>query len=87
LIQVVVVGVPDQRWSEVGLAFYVGRQDVTLEQARSFLSDRLARYKHPHHMVRLEAMPLLANGKINRPLLQSMALRGEEIQDHGLISG
>ncbi len=86
LTQVVVVGVGDAKWGEVGLAFYVGSRTFTLSEVRSWLDPRLSRYKHPHHLVRLPAMPLLANGKVDRPALQAMAQRlslGEGVVDHG----
>ncbi|MEO5348793.1 MAG: AMP-binding protein [Magnetococcus sp. YQC-3] len=73
LAQGVVVGVADPRWGEVGLLYYVGRRELTLEEIRLFLEPRLSRYKHPHHLRRLAAMPLLPNGKIDRPTLQAMA--------------
>ncbi|MBF0311722.1 MAG: AMP-binding protein [Magnetococcales bacterium] len=71
--QVVVVGVEDGRWGETGLAFYVGEAVLGVEEVQAFLESRLARYKHPRHVVRLEGMPLLANGKIDRALLKRRA--------------
>lgn len=73
VVQVVVVGVGDSVWGEVGLAYYVARREFDLGEMRDFLTSRLARYKHPHYLVRLEVMPLLANGKIDRPRLRAMA--------------
>ncbi|MBF0611702.1 MAG: long-chain fatty acid--CoA ligase [Magnetococcales bacterium] len=70
VVQVVVVGVPDEKWGETGLAFCVSRRPLTLEELRDFLNPRLARYKHPLHLLHLKEMPLLANGKINRPALK-----------------
>ncbi|MBF0460423.1 MAG: AMP-binding protein [Magnetococcales bacterium] len=73
LAQAVVVSVADPKWGEVGLAFYVGARELTLEEVRAFLEPRLSRYKHPHYLVRLAEMPLLANGKVDRPALKGMA--------------
>ncbi|MEO5362380.1 MAG: AMP-binding protein [Magnetococcus sp. DMHC-8] len=75
LVQTVVVGVTDARWGEVGWLFYVGPQTLTLAEVRDFLDSRLSRYKHPHHLLRLPEMPLLANGKVDRPALRAMADR------------
>ncbi|MBF0625810.1 MAG: AMP-binding protein [Magnetococcales bacterium] len=69
ITQAVVVGVPDPQWTEVGYAFIVGPRALTLAELREFLNQRLVRFKHPHHLERLEAMPLLANGKIDRVTL------------------
>ncbi|MBF0193435.1 MAG: AMP-binding protein [Magnetococcales bacterium] len=64
--QAVVVAVSDKKWSEVGFAFYVGDKNITLTTLREYLNPILARYKHPHYIKKLDALPLLANGKIDR---------------------
>ncbi len=66
------VAAPDPKWGEVGFAFYLGG-DCDLEQLRAFLEPRLARYKHPRQLRRLETFPLLANGKIDRQALCRLA--------------
>ena len=81
--QAVVVAVADQKWGEVGFAFVVpdvpdvpvkNRQQVlSLAAIRSYLNPRLARYKHPQYLHLLENIPLLANGKIDRRLLEQKA--------------
>ncbi|MBF0178445.1 MAG: AMP-binding protein [Magnetococcales bacterium] len=75
--QVVVVGVPDPRWGETGLAFCVTHSPLDLEGLRKHLDSRLARYKHPRHLRILSAMPLLANGKIDRPALKRLGVGGD----------
>ncbi|MBF0175689.1 MAG: AMP-binding protein [Magnetococcales bacterium] len=75
ITQAVVVAVPDPKWTEVGFLYYVGKRDVTLRELRQHLDKRLVRFKHPHHLQRLDALPLLANGKINRMGLRDMANR------------
>ncbi|GAB0057302.1 Long-chain-fatty-acid--CoA ligase [Candidatus Magnetaquicoccaceae bacterium FCR-1] len=74
VVQAVVVGVPDAKWGEVGLAWCVIRAPLDLVGIRAYLDPRLARYKHPLHVRILEAMPLLANGKIDRPILKRWGL-------------
>ncbi|MBF0260506.1 MAG: AMP-binding protein [Magnetococcales bacterium] len=74
VVQVVVVGVPDPKWGEVGLAWCVIRAPLDLAEIRAFLDPRLARYKHPLQARFIEAMPLLANGKIDRPTLKRWGL-------------
>ncbi|MBF0426775.1 MAG: AMP-binding protein [Magnetococcales bacterium] len=75
ITQAVVVAVPDAKWTEVGFAFIVARAEVSLTALRAHLDQRLVRFKHPQHLRRLETLPLLANGKINRVGLQEMARR------------
>jgi len=43
--------------------------DVAPASLRAFLADRLPDYMLPSHLVRLEALPLTANGKVNRAAL------------------
>jgi len=60
------VGVPDARWGEVGLAAVVPREGATLEpeEVRSFLKERLARYKVPKHVRTVVGLPKSGAGKI-----------------------
>ena len=64
--QCAVVGVPDAKWGEVGLAVVVLRPgaaataDELLEHCRA----RLARYKVPRRVEFVEALPISAAGKI-----------------------
>lgn len=71
--QAVVVGVPDDKWTEVGFAWIVAARELDREELRLWLNSRLGRYKHPHHVVRLSELPLLANGKIDRMALAARA--------------
>ncbi len=70
-----VAGVPDDRWGEVGVAGVVLKRgrDLTVEQLREFLTQRMARYKVPKHIVFLEALPKSAAGKILKTDLPRLA--------------
>lgn len=46
--------------------FYTGE----VSGLRTFLKEKLPRYMLPHHLVKLDAMPLTPNGKIDRNLLK-----------------
>jgi fatty-acyl-CoA synthase len=61
-----VVGVPDERWGEVGLAAVVPVQgsSPTPEALKAFLRERLARYKVPKHVVCLAELPKSGAGKV-----------------------
>ena len=67
-----VVGVPDERWGEVGIAFVVARQGLTLdpEQVRAGVRQHLAGFKVPSRVVVVDALPLTGSGKIDRPALR-----------------
>ncbi|MFS0884842.1 acyl-CoA synthetase [Aeromicrobium sp. 179-A 4D2 NHS] len=73
ILEVAVVGLPDEEWGETVAAFVVLQEDasLTLEELRAFAGERLARYKLPR---RLEVVPLLprnASGKVQKPHLRT----------------
>ncbi|MBO1754571.1 long-chain fatty acid--CoA ligase [Allobranchiibius sp. CTAmp26] len=67
-----VVGVPDERWGEVGRAFVVTRPGAQLSQADvlAHLDGRLARYKRPATVVFLDELPHNASGKLIKSRLR-----------------
>jgi fatty-acyl-CoA synthase len=67
-----VVGVPDERWGEVGRAFVEVRDSAAVTDADllSFLGDRLARYKLPREVIRLPVLPRTGSGKITKASLR-----------------
>ncbi|MCA2223678.1 class I adenylate-forming enzyme family protein [Nonomuraea aurantiaca] len=68
-----VVGVPDERWGEVGHAFVVAAGPVTAGELRQYARARLANYKVPK-VFRLEAeLPKLPIGKIDKVELRRRA--------------
>lgn len=64
--QCAVIGAPDEKWGEVGLAFVVLKPQATASAAELLAHCRaqLARYKVPKTIVFREALPLSAAGKI-----------------------
>lgn len=67
-----VVGVPDDRWGEVGRAFVVlaPAQHATAEEILQHCHERLARFKVPKYLDFLDNLPKNDTGKINRKLLK-----------------
>lgn len=55
------IGRPDDRWGEVPVAVVAQRgtdePDLTLPDLVGWLDGRLAHYKHPRHLVLVEALP------------------------------
>jgi fatty-acyl-CoA synthase len=72
--EVVVVGVHDARWGEVGRAFVVRRPGAELTEGAvlAHARQRLARYKVPKSVIFLEAIPRLGSGKPDRRALATM---------------
>ncbi|MEX0430536.1 AMP-binding protein [Spiribacter insolitus] len=63
---VMVFGVPDTRWGERPVAWLTGPAQDALAGIRSWLDDRLARFKHPTTLQVVEALPLTGAGKPDR---------------------
>ncbi len=61
-----VVGRSDDRWGEVPVAFVVAREPGALDGdgVLGLFEGALARYKHPHEVVFLDALPRNAMGKV-----------------------
>jgi acyl-CoA synthetase (AMP-forming)/AMP-acid ligase II len=72
----VVVPAPDPTYQEVGYAYVLRQtgQELTAEAIVSHCRGRLANYKIPKRTFVRDALPLLANGKIDRSVLQQEAL-------------
>jgi fatty-acyl-CoA synthase len=68
-----VIGVPDERWGEVGRAVVVPRAGVEVDPAEllAFLDGRIARYKIPKSVVFASALPRTASGKVLKSALRS----------------
>jgi acyl-CoA synthetase (AMP-forming)/AMP-acid ligase II len=73
-----VVGLPDPRWGESGVACLVLRAPTAPEALLAHLEGRLARYKHPRRFVTWEALPKSAYGKVPKTLLAER-LRAEAV--------
>jgi len=64
--QVAVVGVPDHRLGEVGMAFVVPRPGATVEPDAlvAWCRERMANYKAPRYVEIVDALPLNASNKV-----------------------
>ena len=69
VLEAAVIGVPDDKWGEVGAAFLLLRPEATLEanSLRPWCRDRLAAYKVPAHIRIVETLPRTAAGKVCKP--------------------
>ncbi len=61
-----VIGLPDERWGEVGLACVVLKPGATVAAADllAFMQQHLARYKVPRRVEFMESLPISGAGKI-----------------------
>ncbi|HEX4815757.1 MAG TPA: p-hydroxycinnamoyl-CoA synthetase, partial [Nonomuraea sp.] len=73
-----VIGVPDERWGEVGKALVVVRPGATADadELLKHLDGRLARYKIPKYVELVPELPKNAAGKLLKaPLRRLYGLR------------
>jgi O-succinylbenzoic acid--CoA ligase len=66
VVEVAVVGVPDDEWGARVVAVVVLRGPLTLEQAREHAALTLPRTHAPRELRVVDALPLLPSGKIDR---------------------
>jgi len=73
-----VVGVPDNTWGEVGVAFVVVRPSAAVsgDELSAFLGTRLARYKVPREFRFLPSLPRTPYGKVVKGELRGRILDG-----------
>ncbi|MFC2954200.1 AMP-binding protein [Marinicaulis aureus] len=71
------VGVPDEKWGEVGHLFWVAHENATTEESviTAELERHLARYKLPKHYTRVDALPRNGAGKVLKTVLREMAAK------------
>ena len=70
-----VVGMPDEEFGEVPVAFVVRAPGATVEEAHvlRLFEGRLAPYKHPRHVVFVNALPRTPIGKVEKKALRALA--------------
>ncbi|WP_375503127.1 long-chain-fatty-acid--CoA ligase [uncultured Jatrophihabitans sp.] len=73
IVELCVVGAPDERWGETVVAVAVLRDGATLSvgELRTWATDRLARYKLPTVLHVVDALPRNASGKVTKPALRA----------------
>ncbi len=80
IAQVAVVGIPDDRLGEVGVAFIVPRPGKALsgEEVLDWARERMANFKVPRRVEVVESLPLSASGKVLKYQLRRSAHRPGE---------
>jgi acyl-CoA synthetase (AMP-forming)/AMP-acid ligase II len=78
--QVAVIGIPDERLGEVGMAFVVPRTGTTpsADEIVAWSRDQMANYKVPRHVELIDALPLNATGKVVKDDLRARVVAGPE---------
>lgn len=79
IVEVAVIGRPHEKWGEVPVAVVAlgtrpetpSNSPLTLSDLDAFLSDRLARYKHPKALEIVDALPRNPSGKVLKTELRN----------------
>ena len=68
IVQAAVIGVPDERMGEVGIAFVVPRADVSIDDAEvvSWCREKMANFKVPRQVRVVQSLPMNATGKVQK---------------------
>ncbi len=71
-----VVGVPDERWGEVGRAYVIPAQgkSITADDVIAHCTGRLAKFKVPKTAVITDQIPRTTSGKVQKHVLKARAL-------------
>jgi fatty-acyl-CoA synthase len=70
-----VVGVPDERWGETGVAFVVPREPVSEDVLREHCRRQLAKYKVPKRVRFVDALPMSAMNKVLKDELRTLDIQ------------
>lgn len=75
IAQVAVIGVPDERQGEVGMAYVVPRPGavITPESIIAWCRAHMANYKVPRYVELVDALPMNASGKVTKFVLRERA--------------
>ncbi len=75
VLDVQVVGLPDQKYGEVVGAFIIRKEgaDITEEDVIDFTRSRIAPYKKPKYVIFVDCYPMTASGKIQKYKLREFA--------------
>jgi fatty-acyl-CoA synthase len=86
IVEVAVIGRPDPKWGEVPVAVValgaVSEKTIELADLDEFLTERLARYKHPKALEIVDALPRNPAGKVLKTDLRAR-FGGQELIDAG----
>jgi len=85
IIDVQVVGVPDEKFGEEVCAFIQARDgaSVDTDAVREFCQGKIAHYKVPRYVLSIEDFPMTVTGKIQKYLLRDAAVEQLDLSGFG----
>jgi acyl-CoA synthetase (AMP-forming)/AMP-acid ligase II len=85
VLEVAVLGVPDPKWGEVGVAVVVRRPgvpDVSADDLFAHLEGRSAKYRWPREFFFWDSLPKSGYGKITKKDVRQLLIDRGEIEAH-----
>jgi fatty-acyl-CoA synthase len=69
---VAIIGVPDDRWGETGMAFVLPQpgERIAEQEVLDFLKGKVAKFKYPKHVRFVDELPLTASMKVKKGQLK-----------------
>jgi fatty-acyl-CoA synthase len=84
IVDVQVIGVPDERYGEEVMAVVMlraGAPALTIEALREFCAGRIAHFKIPRYLWIVDEFPMTVTGKVRKTEMREQAI--EYLRDHG----
>lgn len=83
--EVAVLGVPDRRWGEAGVAVLVARPGASVAEGDilGHLDGKLSRYKMPRQVFVWDELPKSGYGKVPKKLIREMLIERGEVSAEG----
>ncbi len=81
ILEVAVVGRKDPRWGETPVAIIASRDNCNLEKQLilDWLTGKLGKYKHPHDLIFVEALPRNAMRKVEKNVLRELVNKAKPV--------
>jgi acyl-CoA synthetase (AMP-forming)/AMP-acid ligase II len=72
ILEVAVIGIPDEKWGESLLAAVVpkGSEEFTVEEIEAFCEGKIARFKIPHFVQNVRELPKSPAGKVLKRIIR-----------------
>ncbi len=70
VVESAVIGVPDEKWGEVGIAYIEVRGELNLEDMKNWLFTKIAKYEIPKYFKIVDSIPKTGAGKKDYTLLR-----------------
>ena len=78
ILRSMIIPVKDDVWGKKGVAFLETNQEISDQEIREFMKDKLAKFKHPKEFILMTAFPITGFGKVSRKDLKRLYLHQKQ---------